>query len=564
MRTCARVVVAAILALTLAVVVAACGSSSSSSSGGSSGSSSGGGSSSASGKEGGTISIVLGTAADSLDPGVSYTTQGAEADWIVYTPLLTYKHVNGTAGGELQPGLATALPTISPDGKTYTMTLRQGLKFSDGKPVKASDFAYTIMRALKANWGGKSFFTNYIAGATAYDTGKAKSISGITTDDASGKITIKLTQAYGAFGNLLAFPAAGIVPTGTPMKNLPNDPPPGVGPYMFAGVTPNRGFTLKKNPLFAGFNIPDIPAGHVDTINVKYISNNATEGQMVLDNQADVFDWGDTLPAALVQQVKSQASDRYTATVTPSTYYFFLNVTKAPFNNPKARQAVNMAIDRDAISRLAAGYVNPDCYFIPQGLVGHPTGPCPYGNTPNLAKAQALIKSAGLVGTPVTVWGEDLQPRRSYIDYYADLLNKLGFKATEKIIARDTYFPTIGDAKNDPQTGFADWFQDFPSPSDFYLLQDGRTIQPTNNQNFSKINDPFIQKQLIELNKVPSSNLQSVAAKWQALDEYLAKQAYIVGLGEQKSPKFYSNKLDYNGAVFHVVYGNDWSSLQLK
>jgi peptide/nickel transport system substrate-binding protein len=549
------------LALMLAVVVAACGSSSSSDN--TSGGSSGGGSS-GSGKEGGTISVVMGTAADSLDPGVSYTTQGASADWIVYTPLLTYKHVNGTPGGELQPGLATALPTISPDGKTYTLTLRQGLKFSDGKPVKASDFAYTVMRDLKANWGGKSFFTNYIDGASAYDTGKAKTISGITTDDASGKITIKLTQAYGAFPNVLAFPAAGIVPTGTAMKNLPNDPPPGVGPYMFGTVTPNRGYTLKKNPSFASLNLPGIPTGHADTINVKYNSNPTTEAQQVLNNQTDVFDWGDTIPPALVQQVNNQAKDRYSTAITPSTYYFFLNVTKAPFNNLKARQAVNMAIDRDAIARLASGFINPDCYFIPQGLVGHPTAPCPYGTTPDLAKAQALVKSAGLTGSPITVWGQDTQPRRAYIDYYTDLLNKLGFKATEKIIARDTYFPTIGDAKNDPQTGFADWFQDFPNPSDFYLLMDGRTIQPTNNENFSKVNDPTVQSQLIPLNKVPSTQLTSVGPKWQALDTYLAKQAYIVALGEQKSPKFYSNRVDYNSAVFHVLFGTDFATLQLK
>jgi peptide/nickel transport system substrate-binding protein len=563
MRTCARVVVAAVLALTLAVVVAACGSSSSS--GGSpSSSSSGSGGGSSSGKTGGTVTILLGTAADSLDPGVAYTTQGAEADWIVYTPLLAYKHVNGTDGGALQPGLASALPTISPDGKTYTLTLRQGLKFSDGKPVKASDFAYTIMRAIKINWGGKSFFTNNIVGASAYDTGKAKTISGITTDDASGKITIKLTSDYGAFANVLAFPAAGLVPSGTAMKALPNDPPPGVGPYMFGGVTPNRGFTLKKNPTFAALNIPGIPAGSADTINVKYQSNNATEAQMVLDNQADVFDWGDTLPPAILSQIKNQASDRYAEATTPSTYYFFFNVTKAPFNNPKARQAVNMAIDRDAISRLASGFIKPNCYFIPEGLVGHPTDPCPYGSTPELAKAQALIKSAGLAGTPVTVWGEDLQPRRAFTDYYTDLLNKLGFKATEKVIARDTYFPTIGDAKNDPQTGFADWFQDFPNPSDFYLLMDGRTIQPTNNQNFSKINDPQVQKQLIALNKVPTTKLQSADAQWKALDSYLAKQAYIVALGEQASPQFYSNRIDFKAAIFHVLYGTDWSTLALK
>src|SRR6202044_423932 len=103
------------------------------------------------------------------------------------TGLTTYKHASGAAGGNLIPGLATALPTISNGGKTYTVTLRKGLVFSNGTPVKASDFAYTVERAIKIPWGGSgSFITPVIVGASAFSAGKAKTISGITTDDATG------------------------------------------------------------------------------------------------------------------------------------------------------------------------------------------------------------------------------------------------------------------------------------------------------------------------------------------------------------------------------------------
>src|SRR4051812_41276629 len=139
------------LAVTVALGLAACGggSSSSSSDTGSSSSGSGGGSSSGGGggKNGGAITMLYGTAPNSLDPGFGYTTQAAENDWIAYTGLLTYAHQSGTAGGQLIPGLATALPQISSDGKTYTLTLRKGLKYSNGKPVKASDFPYTLQRS---------------------------------------------------------------------------------------------------------------------------------------------------------------------------------------------------------------------------------------------------------------------------------------------------------------------------------------------------------------------------------------------------------------------------------
>src|SRR6185503_20566773 len=124
------------LAAALAMVAAGCGGGNSDNS--TSGSSGGGGG------EGGTASVLMGTAPDYLDPQLGYTTQSAEPDWIIYTGLLTYRHASGKAGGELIPGLATALPEVSSDGLTYRLTLRRGLTFSDGRPVKASDLAYTI------------------------------------------------------------------------------------------------------------------------------------------------------------------------------------------------------------------------------------------------------------------------------------------------------------------------------------------------------------------------------------------------------------------------------------
>ncbi len=141
----------------------------------------------------------MGGAPQSLDPGMDYTTQGAEALWVTYTGLTSYAHAAGVAGSKLIPGLATALPTISDGGKTYTATLRKGLKFSNGQPVKASDFTWTVERAIKIPWGGSgAFLTSQIAGAMAYSTGKAKTISGITTNNSTGKIVIHLNRALRA------------------------------------------------------------------------------------------------------------------------------------------------------------------------------------------------------------------------------------------------------------------------------------------------------------------------------------------------------------------------------
>jgi peptide/nickel transport system substrate-binding protein len=289
--------------------------------------------------------------------------------------------------------------------------------------------------------------------------------------------------------------------------------------------------------------------------------------EQVLNNAADVFDWGDQLPPSLASQVTAKAGDRFAKQNTVSTYYFFLNTQTKPFNNQKAREAVNMAVDRRAIARLNGGNFKPTCFFLPEGLVGHPTSECPYGDpneAPDMAKAKALLKESGMAGAPVTVWGQNRSPRKEFTNYYTDVLNPLGFKAKTKIIADAQYFPTIGNLKLQPQTGFADWNQDFPNPSDFYLLMDGNSIQDTNNQNFSQVDDPHIQSELKALNAVPADKLETVADRWQKLDEYLAQKAYIAAYGQEKQPMFFSNRIDFGSAVFSPLYGNDWSSISLK
>ena len=102
--------------------------------------------------------MVMGVFPDSLDPQFGYTTQSAEATWISYTGLVTYKHANGTAGATVIPGLATALPVVTNGGKTYTVTLRKGLKYSNGDRSRRADFLFSFERAVKLPWGGSGQF----------------------------------------------------------------------------------------------------------------------------------------------------------------------------------------------------------------------------------------------------------------------------------------------------------------------------------------------------------------------------------------------------------------------
>jgi peptide/nickel transport system substrate-binding protein len=513
-----------------------------------------------------TVTILYGTAPDYLDPQESYTTQGGEADWVSYLGLYTYAHKNGVAGGTVIPALATGAPKITTGGKTYTMTLRKGLVYSNGKPVKASDFAYSIERALKLNWGGSSFYTGNIVGASAFSKGTSTTISGITSNNAAGTITIHLLAPYGAFENILAFPSSGFVPTGTAMTNLTNTPPPGVGPYMITNVVPNVSWVGAINPYYAKEAIPGIPAGHV-TVESRVERNTTTETEDVLNNTADLFDTGDQVAPALLAQIKSQAASRYSTVPVAQTLFFFLNTTTKPFNNQLVREAVAYALDRRALDRLDGGNLIPGCYFLPIAMVGHPTKPCPYGNpdaAPNVAKAKQLIAKSGDKGAKITVWSEERQPRSQFATYYASVLQELGFNVTVKPVSDSTYFPTIGNLKLDPQTGYADWLQDFPNPGDFYLLLDKHSIQQTNSLNFSQVNDPHIQNTITRLDVIPASQLNTVAADWRALDYYTAQKAYYLVFGYQTEPVFASTRINYGSLVVQATFGWDWTSIKLK
>jgi peptide/nickel transport system substrate-binding protein len=329
---------------------------------------------------------------------------------------------------------------------------------------------------------------------------------------------------------------------------------------------PNQGFELVKNPLFAKFKIPGIPTGHLNEIKVNIVTNTTTEAEQVLNNQIDAFEPSDTVPATLLAQIKSQAQTRFTLETMEATDYMFMNQSKAPFNNKLVREAVNLAVNRSAFQRLAGGTLQPGCYLLPTGLVGHPTQPCPWGtlNSANLAKAKSLVAQAHMVGTPVTVWGESVSPIQQWVEYYAGVLKSLGFKTTLKFVNGSTYFPTIGSKTADPQTGYSAWIQDFPNPVDFYLLVNTNSIQPVGNRNRSYVRDPHIQSDLAKLDVVPTSKLAGSVKQWSGLDYYVAKQADELVYGYNEDPKFLSTRINYSTAVFSPIEANDWSTWELN
>jgi peptide/nickel transport system substrate-binding protein len=541
-------------------VVAACGGDDDN--GGSSGSSGGG-------KEGGSITISQTSQPDYLDPALSYTVNGWEPMSTVYTGLVAYKRAEGQEGSTLIPGLAQDLPKVSSDGTTYEMTLRKGLKYSDGTPVKASDFEHTIQRVLNLESGGSAFYLG-IQGADAYvKNGKAEAdIPGIETDDATGKVTVTLNGPDGTFSNVLAMPFAALVPGNTPFKNLTEDPPPGVGQYKITESVPNRQFVMVKNKLFPDLG-PDNPPAKIDKITTLIVKNAQRQAQDVISGKLDYMQ--DPPPADIKPEIKAKYSDRYEEITTASTYYMFMNTRVAPFDDPKVREAVNYGIDKPGLARLFAGEVTPGCSFLPPGMPGYDealdVADCPFGDPnkpPDLEKARSLIKEAGVDGMDVTVYGNNDDPTDKVTEAYADMLNKMGFNAKPKILDGGVYFQTIGNQKTKAQTGFANWFQDFPHPKNFMFLVDGASIQDTNNQNFGNTDDPEITKGIAELNKEPELT-DEVGNEWKDLNKKLVERSWIAPYGHRKLATFVSERMDFENCTrFHPVWNNDYTSFCLK
>ncbi|MDX6676586.1 MAG: peptide/nickel transport system substrate-binding protein [Solirubrobacteraceae bacterium] len=547
------VLVVSVLAVGTGLGISACGSDNSSDTAGNDAN-----------KNGGSAKIGS-TLPDNYDPVMFQTVQANQALQLVYTGLVTYKHAEGADGTEVIPGLAEALPEVSADKKTYTFKLRPGLKYSDGSDVKASDFEHTIKR-LNFLGGPFSSFTSTIKGVPEYIKAKKEDadITGITADDATGAITVKLSEPDGKF--LYAIGLANAAPTPaakSPFKASPDIP--GIGPYTIDVVNPTREYILKKTP---GFNIPGIAKGNIDTFTV----TKSTVPKMTQDVIANKLDFMTEDPAGdLLPQVKAKYSDRFRMDPNPpNTYWFFLNESVKPFDSLEARQAVNYAVDSRALQRIFGGRLEPSCNFLPPAYAK--TGyqkidPCPYGDPagePNIAKAKQLVQKSGYKGMEVTVWGNNKDPRPAITDYFRDLMNSIGFKAKTKILDQQVYFGTVGDRKTKAQAGFTDWYQDFPHPADFIepnLSAKALASNPTFNFQFKS--DPKLDAALKQLG--PESDPSKVADKWAAVDKLIIDGAHGAVYGNELSTSFFSDRMDFqNCSGIHPVYKNDWSLFCLK
>ena len=539
-----------------AIVLSACGG------GSSSGSTGGGSNGEGEANQGGTLNLTYASFPDYMDPQLSYTAEGWTAMGEVYIPLLTYAHATGQAGTKVVPGLAKELPKVTNGGKTYTLFLRPGLKYSNGKPVKASDFPYAIERLFKVNSGGESFYTT-IVGAEQFAKTKTGGIPGIKTNDKTGEIQITLEKPRGTFENELALMFAAPVPQGTPNEDLSANPPPGTGPYMLKNVQPGQGWEYERNPEWLKNNsklMPEYPSGHVDGAKVTIVRNEQTQ---VNDIEQGKYDWmQNPVPAARYTEIKEKyEGTQFVVRPTISTYYFWLNQRLAPFNNLKVRQAVNYAIDPAALERIYSGQLKGTQQILPPGMPGYKKFEL-YPH--NLQKAKELVEEANLSDMNVTVWTDNESPNNEAGEYLQGVLKELGFNASLKIINADNYFTVIGNESTpNLDTGFADWFEDYPHPNDFFqpLLSSG-FIQPTNNQNFSYHSNP---KQDATIQKLGEEQLgPEQEAAYAELDKEMMEEAPWAPYGTRTLDTFVSSNINLENIIYSPAFFEYLTSFEFK
>jgi peptide/nickel transport system substrate-binding protein len=520
----------------------------------------GGGSSS--GKEGGTLNATFAGLPDYLDPALSYTAEGWNAIGEIYIPLLTYKHAEGVESSEVVPGLAKEMPKITDGGKTYTLNLRPGLKYSDGTAVKASDFTFAVERMFKVDSGGSPFYTD-IVGAEKFSETKTGGIPGIEANDKTGEIVIHLVKPRGTFTNELGLMFVAPIPADTPNSNQSTNPPPGTGPYIITKVDQSKGWEYERNPYWAKANakaMPEYPSGHVDKINVSIIRNPSTQVNGIEQGK---FDWMQTQPPPdRYAEIRSKyEGTQFRPQPTISTYYFWMNTNKPPFNDPKVRQAINYAVDPAALERIYTGSLKGNQQILPPGMPGYKKFEL-YPH--NLAKAKAMIKEANPADMNITVWGDSEAENEAAVTYYQDVLTQLGFNATLKIVNPDNYFTVIGNQTTpDLDTGWSDWFQDYPHPNDFFQpLLSGESILPTNNGNFAEIDNPKFNKEISRLGEEQLGPEQEKA--YEALDREYMEEAPWAPYGTRTLSTFVSSAINFDKVIFSATFGQYLTSFQFK
>jgi peptide/nickel transport system substrate-binding protein len=585
----------------LTLGAAACGGSSSSSS---SGTSSGGGAASAlkpaldgsgetvtNGKKGGTLTVYNHQDFEHLDPGQAYFVLDYEVIYATQRPLYQFRPNSTT---ELMPDLAASMPTVSADGKTVTVKIRSGVKFSPpvNREVTSADVKFAIERGANPNVANPYFpaYFNYVVGASKATGGP---ISGIVTPDPN-TIVFHLTGSYGTFFvGALSLPLTAPVPKefAAPLdKKKPttygSTYVAATGPYMFKpdangkflgiGYQPGKSATLVRNPNWNPSTDPR-PA-YLDQINVNIGGDPNVIGRQVLTGTHTLQN--DTPAGPIVKLAYQNYYNQLVAVPGSGNRYVAVNNKQGPFSNVNVRKALWAALDREAMIKARGGQVVEQLgtHFIYPGsngydLAGGDHGPSTDYNNDPAGNAQVAAKYMKLAGYPsgkytgggvLKVVGSTGSPAAEDAAIVNHALQSLGFKTNFTLVDQSVMYAKycgVPKAEIDVCPNVS-WARDWADPQT--LLDPtfaGYNIVSTNNSNWGQVDDPQINAAMKAAETTVGA--QARAQAWANIDNLLVSKAVAIPWAFDKQGNIRSkdvrgiNDLWNNGA-----WDYDYSSLQ--
>jgi peptide/nickel transport system substrate-binding protein len=506
------------------------------------------------GVKGGTIRMLARAAAGTIDPHINYTLQYFQINYILYDGLVAFKKVGDQTGFDVVADLAETLPEPEDGGKKYTFVLRDGIKFANGQPLTTADVVASFQRIFKISGPTAGTFYNGIVGADKCLAEPATCTleGGVVADEATRTITINLVAPDGEFLQKIAVPHAAILPADTPTTDQGTTPIPGTGPYMISSYDPNTQLKMVRNPNFVEWSKDAQPAGYPDEINYDF---GLTEEAAVTAIQNGQADWMfDAPPPDRLTEIGTTYADQVTVHPLTAMWYAPMNTNLAPFDNIKARQALNYAIDRAAIVKLFGGpnLGQPACQILPPGFPSN-VPYCPYTanpgatwSAPDMEKAKALVAESGTAGQEVTIIAEDTNVSRAIGVYLQGVLTELGYVASVKPISPNIQFTYIQNTNNKVQISISQWFQDYPSPSNF--LQVLFSCASFHGGSDASINiagfcDPTIDAMMADAQAKAITDPAKAAEIWTAVDKAVTDAAPAAVLFTPKRVDFVSSRI---------------------
>ena len=329
------------------------------------------------GKKYSGITVQIGPNPETLDPALNSAVDGGNMLITLFETLLIIDENN-----KVQPGQAEKYE-VSEDGLTWTFTMRDGLKWSDGTELNAKDFEYTFKRIVDVNLAAPYGETvlGMVEGyqdAIGNPDKEGKTTTTPNTDllnvkaSEDGKtLTIKLAYPCAYFDKLAAFGTMSPVQKATVEANgdaWATKPETYVcnGPYMISEWTPSERIVCKKNPNYKGgwdskrIVTEDLTFLLLEDASASFAAYNSGTAQLIKD-----------VPTEEIPSLKksTDGGDFYVDTIL-GTYYLSMNLNKAPFDNVNVRKALNLAIDRDYVAnKIMQGTYSPAYNFIGPGIV---------------------------------------------------------------------------------------------------------------------------------------------------------------------------------------------------